>query len=103
MLLYSVHLVVLLRIRVCMNTVLTATEMITTARISNQSTTLSTINCSDAFYASNGVCLPRCDKWKQYPEDISKALDVVVIISSAVRVMFGIIALVASCVNWRRM
>ena len=86
-----------------MHTVLTAAEMNNTARISNQSTTLSTINCSDAFFASNGVCLPRCDKWKQYPEDVSKAMDVVVIISSAVTVVVGIIALVASCVNWRKM
>ena len=86
-----------------MHTALTAAEMNTTARISNQSTTLSAINCSDVFLASNGVCLPRCDKWKQYPEDISKAIDVVVIIYSAVTVVVGIIALVASCVNWRKM
>ncbi|KAL5471239.1 hypothetical protein EMCRGX_G029334 [Ephydatia muelleri] len=85
---------------VYLNDTLKEMDINTTA---NQSTTFSTIKCSDAFFANNGVCLPRCDKWKQYPEDISKAVDAIVITSSAARVVFGTIALVASCVNWRKM
>ena len=65
--------------------------------------TVRVLNCSDAFYASNGTCLPRCDRWKQYPDDVSIALDAVVIGMSMIRVVFGIIALVASCINWRTM
>ena len=70
-----------------------------TAVISNRSA----LNCSEAFFLSNGTCFPRCDKWKQYSDDVSTAADVVVIGTSAVRVMLGTIALVASCVNWRQM
>eukprot|EP00731_Ephydatia_muelleri_P020706 Em0013g433a len=69
----------------------------------NQSSEFSTMNCSDAFFANNGVCLPRCDRWKQFSEDVSKAMDAVIIVSSVARVVFGTIALVASCVNWRKM
>ena len=79
--------------------VLTAAEIDS----ANQSSEFSTMNCSDAFFANNGVCLPRCDRWKQYSEDVSKAMDAVIIVSSAARVVFGTIALVASCVNWRKM
>lgn len=80
----------------------TASEDNTTS-ISNHSAVLLTPNCSEAFFASKGICLPRCDKWKQYPEDIATLVDSVAIISASFRLVFGVIALVASCINWRKM
>ena len=61
------------------------------------------LNCSNAFFASNGTCIPRCDSWKQYSDAARIALDAVIIVATIARVVFGVIALVASCINWRTM
>ena len=74
-----------------------------TTVISNQSAVPSSINCSDTFFASNGVCLPRCDKWKQYQEGLSTTVDAVVLASAIARIALGTFALVASCVNRKQM
>ncbi|KAL5515467.1 hypothetical protein EMCRGX_G000637, partial [Ephydatia muelleri] len=40
------------------------------------------INCTEPFYFSNGTCLPLCDKWKQYSNEKSAAIDVITILSA---------------------
>ena len=61
------------------------------------------INCSEAFFLSNGTCLPRCDKWTVNSKYVSTAIVVIVGVSSALRVIFSIISLVASCIKWKQM
>ena len=61
------------------------------------------INCTDPFFFSNGTCLPLCDKWKQYSNEKSDAIDVIAILSALSGFTFGIIGLVLSCIGRKKM
>ena len=61
------------------------------------------INCTEPFYFSNGTCLPLCDKWKQYSNEKSAAIDVITILSALSGFTFGSITLVVSCIGRRKM
>lgn len=61
------------------------------------------INCTEPFFFSNGTCLPQCDKWKQYSDEKSSAIDLIAILSSLTSLVFGSIILVLSTIHRQKM
>lgn len=51
------------------------------------------VTCRYDFIEQNGTCWPRCDQWKQDPDNISKALDIVEIISVSIGVSIAFVCL----------
>ena len=66
-------------------------------------TQVTQINCTEPFFFSNGTCLPQCDKWKQYSNEKSTAIDAITILSALLGLTFGIITMVASCIGRQKM
>ena len=52
-----------------------------------------TVTCRYDFIEQNGTCWPSCDQWKQDPDNISKALDIVEIISVSIGVSIAFVCL----------
>lgn len=52
-----------------------------------------TVTCRYDFIEQNGTCWPRCDQWKQDPDNISKALDIVEIISVSIGISIAFLCL----------
>ena len=67
----------------------------------------STLQCQEGFSCSTvgntSLCLPVCGSWKQYPDGVSLAIDVVIILSASIGFVASIAVLVISCIRWKRM
>ena len=81
----------------------TANNTIEVAPLNCSSSTDCPNPCSDGFYCSSGVCLPRCDQWQQYSPAPVAATDAVAIINASLGLIAGIMGLVISCIRWKRM
>ena len=52
-----------------------------------------TVACRYDFIEQNGTCWPRCDQWKQDPDNISKASDIIEIISASIGISIAFVSL----------
>ena len=63
------------------------------------------LQCSSGFYCKVGetvdTCAPTCE-WKEYPEELNTALDAIVVISTVIGVLAGIIVIITACLRWER-
>lgn len=75
--------------------------LVVDSHIKNLSTEL--INCSKGFFLRNGTCLPRCGEWNVFSDPFAKAVDVAQIASGCLTVVFGLILIVGSLIDYKRM
>ena len=62
-----------------------------------------TLKCHEQFYCDDNFCKPRCDRFQEFSSSFVTATDAVVVLSSSVCVLTGILVLVISCLRYKRM
>ena len=61
--------------------------------------------CSEGFYISEntGLCVPECGVWEEFPKGFIIGFDAVVILSTSVNILSSTVALIISCISYKRM
>ena len=71
---------------------------------SPNATALEVLECSKGFYRDNGssACIPNCHTWKEYSDQLSLFMDVMVLIAAVIGFLASVAVLVISCLTHKR-
>ena len=62
------------------------------------------VQCSKNFFCKSGTdnCVPTCS-WKEHPEPSNTIIDVSVILSVSIGIVFGVLLLISACIRRKRL